>query len=272
VSVASRIIEYRASPLSASRPEKLPPALKAYHAIDLRDVDSAHAQFSRLAASLTLDAESGNRADEEEIGDRLRGSGDFSGALPYYNKAISLALSRFGESHPVISRLRRKIGAVFVALGNLASAEAEFRTALTVDEYTFGKEHSTVAADLNNLAQVRLLKGELGEAKSLLERAQQITEKSFGPEDPAVATDLNNLARLLGKTSRFEEAERLYRRALRIFAEFGHSTGHEHPSFRKTINNYERLLTVMMGLSKDEVEARVRSAIERSQDPDSGTA
>jgi hypothetical protein len=107
-----------------------------------------------------------------------------------------------------------------------------------------------------------LLKGELGEAKSLLLRAQQITEKSLGPEDPTVATDLNNLAGLLGKTSRFEEVERLYRRALQIFAEFGHSTGYEHPRFRTAINNYTRLLIVMMGLSKDEVEARVRSAIE----------
>jgi hypothetical protein len=47
---------------------------------------------------------------------------------------------------------------------------------------------------------------------------------------------------------------------LRIFDEFGHRTGHEHPQFRTAINNYFYLLSAM-GLSQDTIEARVRSAI-----------
>jgi hypothetical protein len=76
-----------------------------------------------------------------------------------------------------------------------------------------------------------------------------------------VATDLNNLAGLLRATNRVAEAEPLYRQPLRILAEFGHRTGHEHPHFRTVINNYAGLISAM-GLSQDAIAARVRSAIE----------
>jgi tetratricopeptide (TPR) repeat protein len=90
--------------------------------------------------------------------------------------------------------------------------------------------------------------------------AWSIAEKSYGPDHPDVAIDLNNLAKLLQAMNRLAEAEPLYRRVLRIFAEFGNSTGHEHPHFRAAINNYAGLLTAM-GLSKDEIRGRVRSAM-----------
>jgi hypothetical protein len=72
---------------------------------------------------------------------------------------------------------------------------------------------------------------------------------------------LNNLALLLSDTNRLAEAERIYRRALRILAEFGHRTGHEHPHFRTAIDNYAGLISAM-GLSQDAIAVRVRSAIE----------
>jgi hypothetical protein len=75
-----------------------------------------------------------------------------------------------------------------------------------------------------------------------------------------VAIRLNNLAGLLRATNRLAEAEPLFRRALRILAEFGHRTGHEHPHFRTVINNYAGLISAM-GLSQDAIAAHVRSAI-----------
>jgi hypothetical protein len=71
----------------------------------------------------------------------------------------------------------------------------------------------------------------------------------------------NNLAALLSATNRLAEADPLYRQVLRILAEFGHRTGHEHPHFRTAINNYAGLL-VTMGLSEAEILARLRSTIE----------
>jgi hypothetical protein len=99
------------------------------------------------------------------------------------------------------------------------------------------------------------------EAEPLYRRALAIDEKCFSPDHPNVATDLNNLALLLSNTNRLAEAEPLSWRHLRIFAKFGSRMGHEHPHFRKAINNYAGLLSEM-GLSQDAIAARVRSAIE----------
>jgi hypothetical protein len=48
---------------------------------------------------------------------------------------------------------------------------------------------------------------------------------------------------------------------LRIFAKFGHCTGHEYPHFHAAINNYAGLLSAM-GWSEDEIVARLQSVIE----------
>jgi tetratricopeptide (TPR) repeat protein len=104
-------------------------------------------------------------------------------------------------------------------------------------------------------------RAEHGEAEPLYRRALTIDEKSFGPEHPDVARGLNNLALPLSDTNRLAEAEPLFRQVLRILAEFGHRTGHEHPHFRTAINNYAGLISAM-GLSQDAIAARVHSAIE----------
>jgi hypothetical protein len=57
----------------------------------------------------------------------------------------------------------------------------------------------------------------------------------------------------------------LNRQMLRILAEFGHRTGHEHPHFRTAINNYAVLLSAM-GWSEAEILARLRSAVESEPD------
>jgi len=101
----------------------------------------------------------------------------------------------------------------------------------------------------------------LAEAEPLMWRALRIDEKSYGPERPAVARDLNNLAQLLKATKRLTEAEPLSRRLLQIFAGFGRRTGHKHPHFRAALLNYIDLLRAM-GMSEDEIQARVLSGVE----------
>ena len=140
-------------------------------------------------------------------------------------------------------------------------AEPLYRRALAIWEKAFGPEHPNVAIRLNNLAELLSATNRLAEAEPLYRRALAINEKSFGPEHPNVAIGLNNLALLLSVTNRLAEAEPLYRQVLRILAEFGHRTGHEHPHFRTAIDNYAGLISAM-GLSQDAIAARVRSAIE----------
>ena len=86
-----------------------------------------------------------------------------------------------------------------------------------------------------------------------MRRALAIDERSFGPDHPNVARDLNNLAQLLQATNRLEEAEPLMRRALLIFREFTRRTGHEHPHWLTTFENYTILLKAM-GKTEAEIQ------------------
>jgi hypothetical protein len=57
------------------------------------------------------------------------------------------------------------------------------------------------------------------------------------------------------------KAEPLFRQVLRILAEFGRRTGHEHPHIRTVINNYAGLIAAM-GVSQDAIAAACAPAIE----------
>ena len=140
-------------------------------------------------------------------------------------------------------------------------AEPLYRRALAIAEKSLGSEHPEVAGFLNNLARLLRDTNRLAEAEPLYRRALAIREKSLGPEHPDVVAGLNNLTVLLRATNRLAEAAPLYRQVLQILAEFRHRTGHAHPHFRTAIDNYAGLISAM-GLSQDEILARLRSAIE----------
>ena len=66
-----------------------PPALQHYQIVDLRGVKEPTDQFNRLAATLAPDLDTGEAVNDEQVGDRLRVSGDPRAALPYYERAFS---------------------------------------------------------------------------------------------------------------------------------------------------------------------------------------
>ncbi|MEM7315120.1 MAG: hypothetical protein AAF497_18395, partial [Planctomycetota bacterium] len=65
-----------------------------------------------------------------------------------------------------------------------------------------------------------------------------------------------NLARLLQVTDRLPEADPLSRRQLEILTLFGRSTGHAHPHFRATEQNYTGILQALE-TSQDEIAQRL---------------
>jgi tetratricopeptide (TPR) repeat protein len=178
-----------------------------------------------------------------------------------YKRSLAISEKTLGPEHPYLATSLNNLALLLSETNRLAEAEPLYRRALAIDEKSFGPQHPNVARDLTNLAGLLSDTNRLAEAEPPYRRALAISEKSFGPEHPDVAIRLTNLAELLRATNRPAEAEPLSRRHLRIFAEFVHLTGHEHPHFRTAIDNYADLLS-SMGLSEDAVAARVRSAIE----------
>jgi tetratricopeptide (TPR) repeat protein len=241
--------------ISNSDPESLPPALQKYPRLDLRDVQQRSGQLARLAAVLAADPDSGTPADDEEVGDRLRDSGDAAGAIPLseaeplYRRALAIDEASYGPDHPNVAIRLNNLAELLRAANRLSEAEPLYRRALAIDEASYGPDHPDVAIDLNNLAALLRDTNRLSEAEPLFRRALVISEASYGRDHPNVATGLNNLAALLRATNRLSEAEPLFRRALAI-AEA--SYGPDHPRVAMGLNNLAELLRATNRLSEAE--------------------
>ena len=73
-----------------------------------------------------------------------------------------------------------------------------------------------------------------------------------------MARDLNNLAWILKSSNRLAEAEPLLARVVRIFSRFQRLTGHEHPHYRDSTENYRQVLSDLR-LAEPEIQARVKA-------------
>ncbi len=225
--------------LPGSSSEVMPVFLQRHQAIDLRDASDADMAIRRLAASLLRVPGEEGLADDERVGDRLRDSGDFKGALPHYDRALQLAVSEVGLSHPVIARLKRKVGSIWLALGKLNEAEKEFRHALEIDEQSLGFLHESVAVDLNNLAAIYEQRGERQLALEALERSLEITKRSSGDKSLEMATVRNNIAHVLSESGDFDGARAHLESALEVTLT---RLGPDHPDVATRLNTLAGIL------------------------------
>jgi tetratricopeptide (TPR) repeat protein len=231
---------------ATNRPAEAEPLFRRALAIDEKSFGPDHPEVAIDLNNLALLLSDTNRPAEAE---------------PLYCRALAITEKSFGPDHPNVATGLNNLALLLSATNQPAAAEPLYCRALAITEKSFGPDHPKVAASLNGLASLLSATNRPAEAEPLFRRALAIDEKSFGPDHPGVAIDLNNLASLLSATNRLAEAEPLSRRHLRIFAEFGRRTGHEHPHFRRAINNYTELISAM-SLSQGAIAARVRSAIE----------
>ncbi|MEF8720152.1 MAG: tetratricopeptide repeat protein [Candidatus Accumulibacter necessarius] len=222
--------------LPGSSPEDLPLALRTVQGIDLREGSSAHVQASRLAAALSEDDRTGDLAEPEEVGDRLRVGGDPDGAIPWYEKALKVAEANLGARHPSVAQLHRKLGAVLVDVARLEEAEARFRQALEVDTEVFGPADSIVAADRTNLATVAMRTGRVEEALDLL----QSTVAMFRRDSPVALAAMSNMSAALGRLGRSSEASEL---AHTVYETRLRTLGPDHPESLSSANNYAATLS-----------------------------
>lgn len=85
---STRDRRYRIVPvlLPGADPQRIPAVLSAYQSIDLRTNVDDRTAVNRLVTSLADDLSTGDPADDETIGDRLRASGDPRAAFPATRK------------------------------------------------------------------------------------------------------------------------------------------------------------------------------------------
>lgn len=180
----------------------------------------------------------------------------FSEAEPLMRRALAIDESAFGIDHPNVARDLNNLSSLLQKTNRLTEAEPLIHRALAIDEAAFGPNHPRVARSLNNLAQLLQRTNRLSEVESLIRRAIAIDESAFGSDHPEFAVDLNNLAHLLVETNQSSDAEPLLRQCLLILQKFKLTTGHEHPNWQLTLQNYRRLLE-QMGLDEVAIQKKV---------------
>jgi len=225
--------------LTGGQIAKLPTALQAYQVVDFRDVEEGGKRLIRLVSALSEDPDTGEIGEDETVGDRLHESGDSSGALPYYQKALSIATARFGDTHPNIAKLQRKLARAFFEKGDMLAAERYFSSALTIDEMSYGASHEMVADDLSSLGRIYALRGELDRAQETLARAMEIVKQTQGNESPEFAASLSNLASVSVIRGDREHAKQLLEEALRITIAI---EGNRHPDVAVRLLNLAGVL------------------------------
>ncbi|MCY2964436.1 MAG: tetratricopeptide repeat protein [Planctomycetota bacterium] len=183
----------------------------------------------------------------------------FPEAEQLYRRALAIDEHSYGAEHARVAIDLNNLAQLLQATNRLSEAEPLMARVVRIFEKSLGENHPNVATALNNLAQLLKATNRLSEAEPLMRRALVIDEHSYGPDHPDVARDLNNLAQLLQATNRLAEAEPLMSRVVRIFALFGHQTGHSHPGMQVVIQNYRQLLEAI-GLPAEEIDRRVREA------------
>ena len=186
--------------------------------------------------------------------------GSFSEAERLHRQSLEIDREIFGENYFAVARDLINLGYALYGQGRFTETEEAYRTAIAIDERCYGADHPEVATDLNSLAGLLRSTGRMEEAEELLRRGLDIQERHLGEDHPLVAHQLNNLAELLRATGRVMEAEPLSKRHLGVIWRRTLESGEEHPLLNPAVENYRALL-IEMGLSHDEIIARLKSAM-----------
>ncbi len=169
-----------------------------------------------------------------QLGYHLRMIGDYTGARPYYERALAIREKVLGPDHPATAGSLNNLGMLHQAIGDLAGARLYLERALAIWEKVLGPDHPATALSLNNLGALLQDLGDLAGARPYIERALAIRKKVLDPDHPDTATSLNNLGALLQAMGDLAGARPCLERALAIWEK---ALGPDHPATATSLNN-----------------------------------
>ena len=162
---------------------------------------------------------------ELDLGNALR-------ARSLLERALGIAESAFGKSHPETSIYLNDLANPNLLLGAYPTARTLYERSLAIAEARFGRWHDQVATAVFNLALVDARIGDYRSARREYTRAAAIWQRVFGPRHPFVAIALVALASVHREEGAAAQALPLMERALAIRQ---HSLGATHPAVAQTL-------------------------------------
>ncbi len=141
-------------------------------------------------------------------------TGDFSGALKWYHKALPLRVSELGTSHPDVGSLYNRMGIMYKNLLQYDKALEFYTLALDQKRKYLGEDHVDVSHTYNNIGYLLYKKGRFDEAMTIHKKALAIRNKHLDKNHRHVLQSKEHIGLCHGGKGEFEEAEEYFRSTL----------------------------------------------------------
>ena len=168
------------------------------------------------------------------MGNYVMRQGNASQAIEYYEKALEIFKSFYGENHPSVASTLGNLGNARSALGEKKRAIEYYEKVLEITKSFHGAHHPSVADTLNNLGLAWSDLGENKKAVEYYEKALEILKSFYGAHHPSVADTLSNLGLAWSALGEKKKAIEYYEKALEMTKAF---LGESHSSVADILNN-----------------------------------
>jgi len=160
--------------------------------------------------------------------------GNYVGALPLLEKALTIQKRTLGEQHPDTARSYHNLAARLDHLSRYAEALPLYQKALAIRKRVLGEQHPNTASSYNGLGLCLNQRSKYGEALPLLQKALTIRQEAQGEQHPDTAESYNNVGLCLYSLGNPTEALPLLKKALNTWQKV---LGGQHPHAVRSYNN-----------------------------------
>lgn len=157
-------------------------------------------------------------SEYNDQGEALRKSGQHAKALPWYEKAISIAEKEVGEDDLFVSGVLNNLVLSLIATGKIAPALKHLDRILRIQRTKLPPNDPMHADTLNRFAYIFEQAGQYDEAIQVTEKALKLDRDSLGNHHEKVGNDLSNLGGLHLARGDFKKAAAYFKDALEISA------------------------------------------------------
>jgi tetratricopeptide (TPR) repeat protein len=169
-----------------------------------------------------------------ELAISIRDLGDYRKTIVYYEQALAILKTVYGEKHPDVADSLDNIGSTWEAFGDYRRAIDYYEQALVIFKEVYGEKHSRIADGLNKLGLAWNALGDSKKAIDYYEQALSIDREVYGETHPDIAIDLNNLGSAWEALGDLKRSVDYYEQALSIDRTV---FGEEHPNVATRLNN-----------------------------------
>jgi tetratricopeptide (TPR) repeat protein len=212
-----------------------------------------HAQANSAAPRATVQV-------LDDAGRYLMKRAQYIEAKGLFERAMALASSFYGETHPQVAAIANNLGRVHRQLGNLEDAKGCFERSMSIDQQVYGEADPHMAAVFNNYGIVLQQSGDTEGARQQFEWALATYQSHYGADHPKVASVMNNLGYVLKGSGDLSGGEEHFRKALEIARA---SYGENHPNVASILVNLG--IVQRLAGNHEEAKANLERALEISE-------